>query len=162
MKDCWQINDVKIPSVLSAFAEGSCYCMALSAGEHFTWGVINLLKQLTVVSVASQPPNSPQKAVGVPLNVALGQQILTVQHSTPTSPGKAVTNNTAAQVCSPYSPSGCCYFLLPLSSHAQHQTLTISDTVLNNILFVFRWAQMEGCEEKKSKANNKYWLIASK
>lgn len=53
--------------------------------------------KLTVVSVASQPPNSPQKAVGVPLNVALGQQILTVQHSTPTSPGKAVTNNTAAQ-----------------------------------------------------------------
>ncbi|XP_054846066.1 protein lin-54 homolog isoform X2 [Eublepharis macularius] len=53
--------------------------------------------KLTVVSVASQPPNSPQKAVGVPLNVALGQQILTVQHSTPTSPGKAVTNNTTAQ-----------------------------------------------------------------
>uniref|UniRef100_A0ACB8E8J6 Protein lin-54 n=1 Tax=Sphaerodactylus townsendi TaxID=933632 RepID=A0ACB8E8J6_9SAUR len=55
------------------------------------------LLQLTVVSVASQPPNSPQKAVSVPLNVALGQQILTVQHSTPTSPGKAVTNNTTAQ-----------------------------------------------------------------
>ncbi|XP_048365152.1 protein lin-54 homolog isoform X1 [Sphaerodactylus townsendi] len=53
--------------------------------------------KLTVVSVASQPPNSPQKAVSVPLNVALGQQILTVQHSTPTSPGKAVTNNTTAQ-----------------------------------------------------------------
>nr|XP_056711373.1 protein lin-54 homolog [Euleptes europaea] len=53
--------------------------------------------KLTVVSVASQPPNSPQKAVGVPLNVALGQQILTVQHSTPTSPGKAVANNTTAQ-----------------------------------------------------------------
>ncbi|KAM3831296.1 protein lin-54 homolog isoform 1-T3 [Vipera latastei] len=54
-------------------------------------------KQLTVVSVASQPPSSPQKAVGVPLNVALGQQILTVQHSTPSSPGKAVSNNTTAQ-----------------------------------------------------------------
>ncbi|XP_063166672.1 protein lin-54 homolog isoform X3 [Candoia aspera] len=54
-------------------------------------------KQLTVVSVASQPPSSPQKTVGVPLNVALGQQILTVQHSTPSSPGKAVANNTTAQ-----------------------------------------------------------------
>ncbi|XP_042324154.1 protein lin-54 homolog isoform X1 [Sceloporus undulatus] len=54
-------------------------------------------KQLTVVSVASQPPSSPQKTVGVPLNVALGQQILTVQHSTPSSPGKAVANSTTTQ-----------------------------------------------------------------
>ncbi|XP_058049001.1 protein lin-54 homolog isoform X1 [Ahaetulla prasina] len=54
-------------------------------------------KQLTVVSVASQPPSSPQKTVSVPLNVALGQQILTVQHSTPSSPGKAVANSTTAQ-----------------------------------------------------------------
>ncbi|XP_077789908.1 protein lin-54 homolog isoform X1 [Podarcis muralis] len=54
--------------------------------------------KLTVVSVASQPPSSPQKAVGVPLNVALGQQILTVQHSTPSSPGKAVANNTTQAV----------------------------------------------------------------
>ncbi|XP_061439138.1 protein lin-54 homolog isoform X2 [Rhineura floridana] len=53
--------------------------------------------KLTVVSVASQPPSSPQKTVGVPLNVALGQQILTVQHSTPSSPGKAVANSTTAQ-----------------------------------------------------------------
>ncbi|XP_030306225.1 protein lin-54 homolog isoform X1 [Calypte anna] len=55
-------------------------------------------KQLTVVSVASQPPNaSPQKTVGVPLNVALGQQILTVQQSAPSSPGKAIVNHTTAQ-----------------------------------------------------------------
>nr|XP_060635296.1 protein lin-54 homolog isoform X2 [Anolis sagrei ordinatus] len=53
--------------------------------------------KLTVVSVASQPPSSPQKTVGVPLNVALGQQILAVQHSTPSSPGKAVANSTSAQ-----------------------------------------------------------------
>ncbi|XP_070614209.1 protein lin-54 homolog isoform X2 [Erythrolamprus reginae] len=53
--------------------------------------------KLTVVSVASQPPSSPQKTVGVPINVTLGQQILTVQHSTPSSPGKAVANNTTAQ-----------------------------------------------------------------
>ncbi|XP_007428798.1 protein lin-54 homolog isoform X4 [Python bivittatus] len=45
----------------------------------------------------NKPPSSPQKTVGVPLNVALGQQILTVQHSTPSSPGKAVANNTTAQ-----------------------------------------------------------------
>ncbi|KAK9398667.1 protein lin-54 like [Crotalus adamanteus] len=45
----------------------------------------------------NKPPSSPQKTVGVPLNVALGQQILTVQHSTPSSPGKAVSNSTTAQ-----------------------------------------------------------------
>uniref|UniRef100_A0A8C0VI34 Protein lin-54 homolog n=2 Tax=Cyanistes caeruleus TaxID=156563 RepID=A0A8C0VI34_CYACU len=53
--------------------------------------------KLTVVSVASQPPNSPQKTVGVPLNVALGQQILTVQQSAPSSPGKAIVNHTTTQ-----------------------------------------------------------------
>ncbi|XP_014451815.1 protein lin-54 homolog isoform X2 [Alligator mississippiensis] len=53
--------------------------------------------KLTVVSVASQPSNSPQKAVGVPLNVALGQQILTVQQPTSSSPGKALVNHTTAQ-----------------------------------------------------------------
>ncbi|XP_074849800.1 protein lin-54 homolog isoform X1 [Carettochelys insculpta] len=53
--------------------------------------------KLTMVSVASQPPNSPQKTVGVPLNVALGQQLLTVQQSAPSSPGKAIVNHTTAQ-----------------------------------------------------------------
>ncbi|XP_064414786.1 protein lin-54 homolog [Latimeria chalumnae] len=53
--------------------------------------------KLTVVSVASQLPNSPQKAVSVPLNMALGQQILTVQQSTPSSPAKAITNHTTTQ-----------------------------------------------------------------
>uniref|UniRef100_A0A8D0C214 Protein lin-54 homolog n=1 Tax=Salvator merianae TaxID=96440 RepID=A0A8D0C214_SALMN len=43
----------------------------------------------------NKPPNSPQKTV--PLNVALGQQILTVQHAAPSSPGKASANNTTAQ-----------------------------------------------------------------
>lgn len=65
-------------------------------------------KQLTVVSVASQPPSSPQKTVGVPLNVALGQQILTVQQSAPSSPGKAVANHTPTQVQTAfYCPVAC-------------------------------------------------------
>ncbi|KAF1513806.1 hypothetical protein FQV20_0006919, partial [Eudyptula albosignata] len=50
-----------------------------------------------LVSVASQPPNSPQKTVSVPLNVALGQQILTVQQSAPSSPGKAIAVKSAVQ-----------------------------------------------------------------
>uniref|UniRef100_A0A8C2C6J9 Lin-54 DREAM MuvB core complex component n=1 Tax=Cyprinus carpio TaxID=7962 RepID=A0A8C2C6J9_CYPCA len=54
--------------------------------------------KLTVVSVASQSPNSPQKSVTLPLNVALGQQILTVQQSAATSPAKAGTSQSTAQV----------------------------------------------------------------
>uniref|UniRef100_A0A8C1I0M4 Lin-54 DREAM MuvB core complex component n=2 Tax=Cyprinus carpio TaxID=7962 RepID=A0A8C1I0M4_CYPCA len=53
--------------------------------------------KLTVVSVASQSPNSPQKSVTLPLNVALGQQILTVQQSAATSPAKAGTSQSTAQ-----------------------------------------------------------------
>lgn len=75
-----------------SWLEGLAYCTE----------ILKLLlcfaKQLTVVSVASQPPNSPQKTVGVPLNVALGQQILTVQQSAPSSPGKAIVNHTTTQV----------------------------------------------------------------
>ncbi|XP_075462221.1 protein lin-54 homolog isoform X2 [Ascaphus truei] len=52
--------------------------------------------KLTVVSVASQLPNSPQKTLGVPISVALGQQLLTVQPATPSSPAKALTNNAQA------------------------------------------------------------------
>lgn len=51
--------------------------------------------QVTVVSVAS--PNS-QKSVTLPVNVALGQQILTVQQPTSVSPVKVATNQTTTQV----------------------------------------------------------------
>ncbi|KAG7476951.1 hypothetical protein MATL_G00088210 [Megalops atlanticus] len=57
--------------------------------------------KLTVVSVASQTPSSPQKSVTVPLNVALGQQILAVQQSTPTSPAKVVSNHSTPQTMKP-------------------------------------------------------------
>ncbi|XP_077130923.1 protein lin-54 homolog [Ranitomeya variabilis] len=57
--------------------------------------------KVTVVSVGSQPANSPQKAVGVPISVALSQQLLTVQSSSASSPVKAVTNSTTAQTVKP-------------------------------------------------------------
>ncbi|KAG1971107.1 protein lin-54 homolog isoform X2 [Pimephales promelas] len=57
--------------------------------------------KLTVVSVASQSPNSPQKSVTLPLNVALGQQILTVQQSATTSPAKAGTSQSTARAAKP-------------------------------------------------------------
>uniref|UniRef100_A0A8C7NK61 CRC domain-containing protein n=1 Tax=Oncorhynchus mykiss TaxID=8022 RepID=A0A8C7NK61_ONCMY len=54
--------------------------------------------KLTVVSVASQVPNSPQKSVSLPLNMAhLGHQIL-LQQSTATSPAKVVSTHSTAQL----------------------------------------------------------------
>ena len=55
-------------------------------------------RQLTVVSVASQTPNATQKSMGVPVNMALGQQILTVHQPTAVSPSKGVSNQSATQV----------------------------------------------------------------
>ncbi|XP_051972651.1 protein lin-54 homolog [Xyrauchen texanus] len=57
--------------------------------------------KLTVVSVASQSPNSPQKSVTLPLNMALGHQILAVQQSAATSPAKAGTSQSTAQALKP-------------------------------------------------------------
>ncbi|KAJ8261190.1 hypothetical protein COCON_G00169130 [Conger conger] len=57
--------------------------------------------KLTVVSVASQSPASPQKSVAVPLNMALGQQILAVQQATSTSPAKVVSNHSTPQSMKP-------------------------------------------------------------
>lgn len=59
---------------------------------------ISLLFQVTVVSVASPTSNSSQKSVTLPVNVALGQQILTVQQPTSLSPVKVATSQTSAQV----------------------------------------------------------------
>ncbi|TRY94527.1 hypothetical protein DNTS_027866 [Danionella cerebrum] len=57
--------------------------------------------KLTVVSVASQSQNSPQKSVTLPLNLALGQQILTVQQSAATSPAKAGSSQSSTQSVKP-------------------------------------------------------------
>lgn len=53
--------------------------------------------QVTVVSVASPPSNTSQKSVALPVNVALGQQIL-VQQPTSASPVKVPTSQSTAQV----------------------------------------------------------------
>ncbi|KAM4527705.1 protein lin-54 homolog isoform 1-T2 [Odontesthes bonariensis] len=57
--------------------------------------------KVTVVSVASPPSNTSQKSVALPVSVALGQQILTVQQSTSASPVKVATSQTAAQNLKP-------------------------------------------------------------
>ncbi|XP_047660447.1 protein lin-54 homolog isoform X1 [Tachysurus fulvidraco] len=62
---------------------------------------ISPLKSPSKVTVAAQPPNSPQKPVAVPLNVALGQQILTVQQTPSTSPAKAGSSQSTGQAVKP-------------------------------------------------------------
>ncbi|XP_047426457.1 protein lin-54 homolog [Mugil cephalus] len=57
--------------------------------------------KVTVVSVASPTSNASQKSVALPVNVALGQQILTVQQSTSASPVKVVATQTSAQNIKP-------------------------------------------------------------
>lgn len=54
--------------------------------------------QVTVVSVASPTSGASQKSVALPVNVALGQQILTVQQSTSVSPVKVATSQSTTQV----------------------------------------------------------------
>ncbi|XP_029300260.1 protein lin-54 homolog [Cottoperca gobio] len=53
--------------------------------------------KVTVVSVASPNSNASQKSVSLPVNVALGQQILTVQQSTSASPVKMATCQNTTQ-----------------------------------------------------------------
>lgn len=57
-----------------------------------------LFVQVTMVSVASPTSNASQKSVALPVNVALGQQILAVQQPTPASPVKVATSQTTTQV----------------------------------------------------------------
>ncbi|XP_068430466.1 protein lin-54 homolog [Clinocottus analis] len=53
--------------------------------------------KVTVVSVASPNANAAQKSLTLPVNVTLGQQILTVQQSTSGSPVKLATGQSTAQ-----------------------------------------------------------------
>lgn len=57
--------------------------------------------KVTVVSVASPTSSASQKSVALPVNVALGQQILTVQQSASASPVKVATSQTTAQNIKP-------------------------------------------------------------
>lgn len=57
--------------------------------------------KVTVVSVASPTSSAPQKTVTLPVNLALGQQILAVQQSTSASPVKVVSSQATAQNIKP-------------------------------------------------------------
>ncbi|XP_038142928.1 protein lin-54 homolog isoform X2 [Cyprinodon tularosa] len=62
--------------------------------------------KVTVVSVASPTSNPSQKSVALPVNVALSQQILAVQQSTPASPVKVATSQSTAQSIKPVQSVG--------------------------------------------------------
>ncbi|XP_062870300.1 protein lin-54 homolog [Trichomycterus rosablanca] len=62
---------------------------------------ISPLKSPCKITVTGPLPSSPKKPVTIPLNVALGQQILTVQQSSSTSPAKAGTSQPMAQAVKP-------------------------------------------------------------
>lgn len=57
--------------------------------------------KVTVVSVPSPTSSAPQKTVTLPVNLALGQQILAVQQSTSASPVKVVSSQATAQNIKP-------------------------------------------------------------
>ncbi|XP_068190516.1 protein lin-54 homolog [Antennarius striatus] len=62
--------------------------------------------KVTVVSVASPTSNASQKSVALPVNVALGQQILTVQQTSSASPVKVATSQAATQNIKPVQAVG--------------------------------------------------------
>ncbi|XP_047228621.1 protein lin-54 homolog [Girardinichthys multiradiatus] len=70
-------------------------------GQKIAISPLKTPSKVTVVSVASPPSNTSQKSVALPVSVALGQQILAVQQSTPASPVKVATSQTTAQNIKP-------------------------------------------------------------
>lgn len=97
---------------------------------------IIILSQVTVVSVASPTSNATQKSMTLPVNVALGQQILTVQQSTSGSPVKLATGQNTAQV-------GCPAFLQNARSNlCERKRATFICTRFLNVTFYKSTFQM--------------------
>lgn len=76
------------------------------SGKKIAISPLKTPSKVTVVSVASPTSNASQKSVALPVNVALGQQILTVQQSTSGSPVKVATNQTTTQNIKPVQAVG--------------------------------------------------------
>uniref|UniRef100_A0A8C9XCK5 Lin-54 DREAM MuvB core complex component n=1 Tax=Sander lucioperca TaxID=283035 RepID=A0A8C9XCK5_SANLU len=67
------------------------------SGKKIAISPLKTPSKVTVVSVASPTSNATQKSVALPVNVALGQQILTVQQATSASPVKVATSQNTTQ-----------------------------------------------------------------
>ncbi|XP_029511979.1 protein lin-54 homolog isoform X1 [Oncorhynchus nerka] len=92
----------------------------LSSNSKIAISPLKSPSKLTMVSVASQVPNSPQKSVSLPLNMAhLGQQIL-VQQSTATSPAKPMKPVQTVTVGGPQFKT-----IFPLSTSSNVQQIQV-------------------------------------
>ncbi|XP_061657424.1 protein lin-54 homolog isoform X2 [Syngnathoides biaculeatus] len=75
------------------------------AGKKIAISPLKTPSKVTVVSVASPTSGAAQKSMTLPVSVALGQQILSVQQSTSLSPVKVANSPATAQTIKPL-PSG--------------------------------------------------------
>ncbi|XP_031157165.1 protein lin-54 homolog isoform X2 [Sander lucioperca] len=74
------------------------------SGKKIAISPLKTPSKVTVVSVASPTSNATQKSVALPVNVALGQQILTVQQATSASPVKVATSQNTTQTIKQMAP----------------------------------------------------------
>ncbi|KAK9532245.1 hypothetical protein VZT92_009641 [Zoarces viviparus] len=86
-----------IPSRTITLSEPLNSNMQSISGKKIAISPLKTPSKVTVVSVASPTSNASQKSIALPVNVALGQQILTVQQSTSGSPVKLTTGQTTTQ-----------------------------------------------------------------
>ncbi|XP_075932830.1 protein lin-54 homolog [Anarhichas minor] len=86
-----------IPSRTITLSEPLNSNMQSISGKKIAISPLKTPSKVTVVSVASPTSNASQKSMSLPVNVALGQQILTVQQSTSGSPVKLTTGQTMTQ-----------------------------------------------------------------
>ncbi|XP_034458830.1 protein lin-54 homolog [Hippoglossus hippoglossus] len=90
-------NSSGMPSRTITLTETHNTSIQTLPGKKIAISPLKTPSKVTVVSVASPTSNSTQKSVTLPVNVALGQQILTVQQSTSSSPVKVATNQGTVQ-----------------------------------------------------------------
>ncbi|XP_068562574.1 protein lin-54 homolog [Cebidichthys violaceus] len=90
-----------IPSRTITLSEPLNSNMQSISGKKIAISPLKTPSKVTVVSVASPTSNASQKSMALPVNVALGQQILTVQQSTSGSPVKLATGQTTTQNIKP-------------------------------------------------------------
>lgn len=89
-----------VPTRTITLSEPQSTTLQTIQGKKIAISPLKTPSKVTVVSVASPTPSAPQKSVTLPVNVALGQQIL-VQQSTSASPVKVVTSQATGQGIKP-------------------------------------------------------------
>lgn len=89
-----------VPTRTITLSEPQSTTLQTIPGKKIAISPLKTPSKVTVVSVASPTPSAPQKSVTLPVNVALGQQIL-VQQSTSASPVKVVTSQATGQGIKP-------------------------------------------------------------